>query len=209
MPTAIAVSTQTNIKNFDEFVADLKANPGKRNYANMGASDLLQMMLLKRAIGADFEVIRFNGAAPAFQAMFSGDVQFTYTTIGILKPLADSGKVRILAVAGARRSALTPEVPTLAEVGGPQVRAELTELTKTVFAGGWFGLVGPANLTPQVVGTLHQATVKTAKDSDFIKRMADLALEPVGSTPEEFSRRVRDDLATWERITKQMNYQAQ
>jgi len=209
VPTAIAAASHMGVRNFDEFVAHLKANPGQRNYANFGATDLLQMMLFRRATGTEFETIRFNGAAPGFQAMFAGDVHFTYTTIGILKPLADAGKLRILAVAGARRSALTPDVPTLAEVGTPDIRPGLLEMTKTVFAGGWFGLVGPANLPPQIVASLHQATAKVARDADFSKRMADFALEPVGNTPAEFAQRVRDDLATWRRITQDLKYEAQ
>lgn len=209
VPTAIAAGSQMGVRTFDEFVAQLKANPGKRNYANFGATDLLQMLLFRRATGTEFETIRFNGAAPGFQAMFAGDVHFTYTTIGILKPLADAGKVRILAVAGSRRSALTPEVPTLAEVGTPEMKPALLEMTQTVFAGGWFGLVGPANLPPAIVATLHQATARVARDVDFTKRMADFALEPVGNTPAAFAQRVRDDLATWRRITQDLKYEAQ
>jgi tripartite-type tricarboxylate transporter receptor subunit TctC len=209
VPTAIAASTQMNVRNFDEFIADLRANPGKRNYANFGATDLLQMMLFKRATNTDFEVIRFNGAAPGFQAMFAGDVHFTYTTIGILKPLADAGKLRILVLTGTRRSPLTPDVPTILEVGTPDIRPAVAELGRTVYAGGWFGLVGPGNVPAPIVNTLHQATVKVAKDADFAKRMADFALDPVGSTPAEFSQKVREDLAAWRKTTQDLKYEAQ
>jgi tripartite-type tricarboxylate transporter receptor subunit TctC len=210
VPTAIAVPAQLGVKNFDEFIADLKANPGKRNYANMGITDQLQMQLFRRATGTEFETIRFNGAAPALQAMYAGDVHIVYTTIGILKPLADQGKLRILAVTGSKRSSLAPEVPTIYEVGTPDIRARISELARTIYGGGgWFGLLGPGNLPAPIVNTLHQATVKVTQDAEFAKRMGDFALEPVGSTPAEFSERIRSDLAAWRKITQDLKYEPQ
>jgi tripartite-type tricarboxylate transporter receptor subunit TctC len=210
VPTAIAVPSQLGVKNFDEFIADLKANPGKRNYANMGITDRLQMQLFQRVTETDFQVIPFNGAAPALQAMYAGDVHIIYTTIGILKPLADAGKVRILAVTGSRRSALAPEVPTIYEVGGADTRARIGEVARTIYGGGgWFGILGPGNLPGAIVDTLHQASVKVTRDPDFGARMAKFALDPAGSTPAEFAERIRSDLAAWRKITQDLKYEPQ
>ncbi|HXC41668.1 MAG TPA: tripartite tricarboxylate transporter substrate binding protein [Burkholderiales bacterium] len=204
VPTAIAVSsTLPNIRTLDELIADTKANPGKRFYGSMGATDYLTMQGFRLASGSQFESIRFNGAAPAFQSMYAGDVQIVYTTVGILKPLADQGKLRILAVAGKKRSALVPDVPTLEESKDPKVR----DLPNNLLSTGWFGIVGPAKLPQEVVTKLNGDTVKVTHDPDFAKRMADFGLEPLGSTPEEFAARLRVDLAAWQRITKQMNFQ--
>ena len=142
LPTAIAAVSTLNVRTLDELMADLKANPNKRFYGNMGSTDYLVMQALKQAAGMPFETVRFNGAAPAFQAMHAGDVQVIYTTVGILKPLADQGKLRILVVAGNSRSQLTPDIPAMSESSNPVIR----DLANNVFTRGWFGLVGPAKL---------------------------------------------------------------
>ena len=205
LPAGIATSTASmgNVHNLDEFLADIRANPSKRFYGNMGATDYLVMQVFRQAANLPFDTVRFNGAAPAFQSMFAGDVQFTYTTVGILKPLVDQGKVRILVVTGSKRSALAPDVPAISESKDPALR----DLTTNGFTSGWFGIVGPAKLPQEVVEKLYTASARIAKDPDFVKRMADVGLEPVGSTPEEFTRRIRDYMASWQRITKQMNFQ--
>jgi tripartite-type tricarboxylate transporter receptor subunit TctC len=203
LPAGIAVSSSINVHNLDEFMADIKANPGKRFYGNMGAIDYLIMQKLKQVADLPFDTVRFNGAAPGFQAMFSGDVQFTYTTVGSLKPYVDQGKMRIIVVAGNKRSALAPDVPAIGESKDPMLR----DLVNNGFSPAWFGLVGPAKLAPETVEKLYTASANITHDPDFVKRMSDYALDPIGSTPDEFAKRIKDELATWQRITKQMNFQ--
>jgi tripartite-type tricarboxylate transporter receptor subunit TctC len=205
IPLAIASSAQLPVKTFDEFIADLRANPGKRNYANSGLPDYMHMMVFKRITGTDFVTVRFNGQEPAFQSMFSGDTQFTYTTVGALKPVADSGKVRILAVMGDKRSSLVPDIPALVECGDAQLRPKLAQLA-SYLPVSWFGLVGPANLPAAAVDVLSAATTKVGRDADYKKRMDALALETVGSTPAEFAQRIRDDVDNWRKITQETNY---
>jgi tripartite-type tricarboxylate transporter receptor subunit TctC len=122
LATGIFVSSRMGVNTLDEFIADLKKNPGKRFYGNMGAADFLTMTKFEKAAGIDWDVVRFNGAAPAFQALFAGDVQFSYTTVGAIKPYADAGKVKIIAVSGTKRSALVPDVPAIGESNIPAVR---------------------------------------------------------------------------------------
>lgn len=203
LPTAIAASSAMGVKTLDEFMADIKANPGKRFYGAMGAGDYLIMQAFRIAAGLPFETVRFNGAAPGFQAMFAGDVQFTYTTVGILKPLADQGKLRMLVVAGKTRSKLAPDVPSIFESSNPQIR----DLGNNVFQIGWFGLVGPAKLSADIVDKLHRSSIAVTRDAEFVKRMGEIGLEPIGNSPAEFQQRLREDLATWQRVTKQMNVQ--
>jgi tripartite-type tricarboxylate transporter receptor subunit TctC len=205
LPAGIAVSTagMGNVHNLDEFMADIRAHPGKRFYGNMGATDYLLMQVLRQEADLPFETVRFNGASPAFQSMFAGDVQFTYTTIGILKPLVDQGKVRIIVIAGNKRSPLAPGVPTISESRDPKLRA----LADNGFSPGWQGLVGPARVPQNVVDRLYDASVKVTRDPEFVKRMGDFGLDPVGSTPAEFYQRVKQDMASWQRITKLLNYQ--
>jgi len=205
LSVALMVSSALNVRNLDEFVADLKANPGKRFYANMGATDLMTMTHVLQTLAVPYEVIRFNGAAPAFQSLFAGDVHFTYTTVGVAKPHADAGKLRLLAVTGHKRSPLVPDVPAIGESSNPAVRA----LADGVFGGSWFGLIGPGNLPKDIVDKLWGASVRVTRDADFVKRMGDFALEPVGGTPQEFETRVRRDLEVYRALAKQLKIEPQ
>jgi tripartite-type tricarboxylate transporter receptor subunit TctC len=205
VPAAVMVSSSLNVKNLDEFVADLRANPGKRFYANMGATDMMTMSQFLQALAVPYEVVRFNGAAPGLQALFAGDVQFTYTTIGVAKPHADAGKLRILVVNGTKRSPLLPDVPALGESSNPTLR----QLATGTMSGSWFGLIGPANIPKDIVDALSAASIKVARDSDFVKRMSDFGLDPVGSTPQEFAERVRKDSEAWRQVAKEMKIQPQ
>jgi tripartite-type tricarboxylate transporter receptor subunit TctC len=203
LPAGIAASTSMKVNNLDEFMADIRANPGKRNYGNAGATDNLVMQIFRKTADLPFETVRFNGLSPVLQAMYAGDVQFTYTTIGALKPLADQGKVKILVVSGTKRSPLAPDVPAMGELKDASLRG----LVSNGWSPGWFGIVGPAKVPADAVNKLYAAGVKVVADPDFVKRMAEIGLEPVGSTPAEFSQRLKDDMAMWQRVTKQMNFQ--
>jgi tripartite-type tricarboxylate transporter receptor subunit TctC len=205
LSVAVMVTSSLPVRNLDEFVADLKANPGKRFYANMGATDLMTMTVFLQTLAVPYEVVRFNGAAPGFQSLFAGDTHFTYTTVGVAKPHADAGKLRLLLVTGSKRSPLAPDVPAVGESKNPAVRA----LADSVLGGSWFGLIGPASLPKDIVDRLYNASARVTRDADFGKRMADLALEPVGGTPQEFEARVRRDLETYRAVAKQLNIEAQ
>lgn len=205
LATAILVSPKMGVNTLEEFIADLKKNPGRRFYGAMGAADLLTMSMVEKAAGIDWEVVRFNGAAPAFQALFSGDVQFSYTTVGATKPYVDAGKVKLIAVSGTKRSALAPEVPAIGESSIPAVR----ELGKGAMSGSWFALIGPAGMQRSVVDPVYAAVQRASKDPDYVKTMAKFGLEPVASSPDEFRERVRYELEAWKQIVKELNYEPQ
>jgi tripartite-type tricarboxylate transporter receptor subunit TctC len=205
LATAIFVSPRMGVNTLDEFIADLKKNPGKRFYGNMGAGDFLTMSKFEKAAGIDWEVVRFNGAAPAFQALFAGDVQFSYTTVGALKPYADAGKIKLLAVSGTKRSSLAPEVPAIGESSIAAVR----DLATGTMSGSWFALVGPAGMPKNVVDTVYSAVQKLSKNPDYARAMGKFGLEPVGSSPDEFREQVKRELEAWAQVVKELNYQPQ
>jgi tripartite-type tricarboxylate transporter receptor subunit TctC len=175
----------------------------------MGATDYMQMEVFRKVAGLDWLTVRFNGAAPALQSIYAGDGQFTYTTVGLLKPLQDAGKMRMIAVMGANRSALSPEIPTVVEAAPPSMKAAMAEMVKVSTIGSVFGLAGPAKLPQPVVNTLYEASIKVTKDPEFVKRMADFGLNTLGSTPAEYQQKIRDDMARWKRLAADLKYEPQ
>lgn len=200
LPVGIAVTSQLPARNLEEMLADIKGNPNKRFFASMGPSDYISIQMFQEAGSLPFDIVRYNGAAPGIRALMGGDVQFVYTTLGTLKPLQDQGKLRVVTVWGDKRSALMPDVPPITE--HPAFR-------NVPMTPSWHGIVGPGKMPPEVVKTLADAIAKIARDPDYVKRMAEQGMEVVGSTPQEAVQRVRADIASWQRIAKQLDLKPQ
>lgn len=196
LPLGIAVSSSVDAKDLNGFLADLRANPGKRFYASLGSSDVISMELMRRAGGLQFDSVRYNGAAPGIQNLLSGFVHFTYTTLGVLKPLQEQGKVRVVAIWGDRRSPILPDVPAITEV---------KEFANLPFTPSWHGIVGPANMPADVLQKLSTAIGKVTSDPDYISRMSAQGMEVVGAGPKETAERLKSDTASWQRIAKELD----
>ena len=124
-------------------------------------------------------------------ALLAADVQLSFTNPVAAGPHVKSGKLRALAVAGAKRTALFPEVPTMKEAGFEGVEVAL-----------WYGLLAPKATPPEIVNTLAAAVAKAARDEDLRKRLAADGAEPIGNTPEEFDRSLREDLAKYGEVVR-------
>jgi len=183
-PLVVVVPVASPYKNIDDLIAALRANPGKMNYANIAAGDLVALELLRAATNTKFELIRYNGAVPAFRGVIAGDSHFTITTLGGAVPLTGEGRLRILAVNSAKRFPTMQDLPAVGESALP----ELQSLSKFGgFAGYWWGLIGPAKLPREVVQKLYGAMVEISKDPEFVKRMRSLYTEPGTISPEAFA----------------------
>jgi tripartite-type tricarboxylate transporter receptor subunit TctC len=172
-------------KTADEWIAYARANPGKLNYANISATDLVGFEMVRNAFGLKWETVRYNGAAPAQTAVMAGQADFYAIPVGATaRSLAESGKIRLLAVMAFERSKIMPQVPSFGESSS----AELRELSKFSGVGQyWFSLMGPGGLPRTLVNTLHQAAVKASADADYVRKVAEFGLEIVASTPEAFT----------------------
>ena len=166
-------------KSFQEFVALAKANPGKFNYGSTGVGNSLHltMELLKKETGMAIEMVPFRGDAPLFTSMFSSELQCAVVPMISGKPHIDSGAVRALGVTTINRVASLPDVPTIAEQGLPGFEL-----------GGWMGLFAPAGTPRPIVDRLYRESKAAIEAADLKPRLANLALEPVGSSPEEFDK---------------------
>ena len=156
-PLILAVNKDLGVRNVKELVAYAKAHEGKMNYSSSGIAGSPHMgaLTFEKAIGSKMTHIPFKGGAPALQAVASGDVQLSFGTASSVLPIGQQGLVRMLAVSTAERSAIAPELPTIAESGLPGFEFSF-----------WFGLFGPANLPKDVVDRLYAAAVKVLADPD-------------------------------------------
>jgi tripartite-type tricarboxylate transporter receptor subunit TctC len=162
-----------------ELIAVAKARPGRLNYASSGNGSVfhLGMELFKRMAGVDIVHVPFKGSALSVGAMLAGDVHMMLIGTATGMPLARSGKARAIAIAGARRSPVAPELPTIAEAGlaGYEISS-------------WFGVVAPAATPRAVVARLHGDFARALRAPEVRERLAAAGYEIIGNTPEQFSR---------------------
>ncbi len=189
----LVVPAKLPARSVKELVAMAKDKPGSLNYssAGQGTTQHLAGELFKLRTGTNIVHVPYNGSAPALTALIAGDVQLAFINPVAAGPHVKSGKLRALAVAGARRTALFPDVPTMKEAGVEGVEVAL-----------WYGLLAPRQTPRDIVHTLAAAVAKAARDPELLKRLAADGAEPVGNSPEEFDRRLREDLAKYGEVVR-------
>ena len=177
-----------------ELIALGRANPGRLNYGStgLGAPPHLMGELFKLAAGIDAVHVPYKGDAPMYQALLAAEVDYAFGPLGNAIQHIQSGKLRALAMTGARRSDAIPQVPTMAEAGVPEL-----ELT------GWLGLFAPAATPRPAIARLHTALAEAVADPKVRERFPALGYEPVGSSPEEFADRFKRDLVVYARVIRE------
>jgi tripartite-type tricarboxylate transporter receptor subunit TctC len=190
---AIAAGPQSGAKNWNEFVAWAKANPGKASYATSGAGSLPHFVgvLLSRGIGVEMLHVPYKGSAAYINDLVGGQIPAAVDAIADLTELHRAGRVTILASSGARRSTALPDVPTFGELG-----------VKDVEAMGWFGFFAPAKTPRPVVEALNRAINRALQSPDVVEKLSKVGMDPATSTPEELGRIVAADYAKWGPVVK-------
>jgi tripartite-type tricarboxylate transporter receptor subunit TctC len=181
------------VHSFAEFVALVKANPGKYFFASTGTgtSSHLSGELLKTMAGLEATHVPYKGAV-ALNDLLSGEqVHFMFATIPSVIELVRAGRLRPLAVTSKNRSAAVPEIPTVAESGFPDFEAS-----------SWFGLLGPAGLPSDIALKLQAEIARALRIPEIRDRLVQLGADPVGSTPEEFGAYMRAETAKWAKVVK-------
>jgi len=189
----LVVSAALPARSLQELIALARERPGALNYssAGSGASQHLAGELFKLRTGTSIVHVPYKGSAPALTALIAGEVQLSFSnTVAILQHVR-SGRLRALAVAGAKRTELLPEVPTMKEAGVEGVEVPL-----------WFGLLAPAATPREVVQLLASGVSRAARSPDLRQRLVEQGADPVGNTPEEFERQLRDEVARWVEVVK-------
>jgi tripartite-type tricarboxylate transporter receptor subunit TctC len=189
----LIVSASLPVRTLQDLVAMARERPGSLNYSSAGAGTTQHMAaeLFKLRSGTDIVHVPYKGSAPALTALIAGEVQLSFSNTVAINQHVRAGRLRALAVAGARRTDLMPEVPTMKEAGVEGVEVPL-----------WFGLLAPAATPRDVVQLLAANVAKVARSPEIRQRLVDQGADPVGNTPEEFARQLRDEVARWVEVVK-------
>ena len=187
-PLLLVVNPDVPAKSVKELIAYAKANPGKLNRAHGGSGTSMHLSgeLFVHQAGVDMPQVPYKGSAPALTDMIGNHVQVMFDSMITALPQVKAGKLRALAVTGAQRSPVVPDVPTVAEAGLPGYSAT-----------GWIGVVGPAKMPPAIANKLQAAIAKALADPDLRKTLVDQAAEPIGSTPADFAKFIDAETAKW------------
>jgi tripartite-type tricarboxylate transporter receptor subunit TctC len=194
-PFCLMANKNFEPKTLKEFITYVKARPGKVAYASGGTGSLshLTMVLLCKRAGLEMVHVPYKGGAPAVVGVIGGVVPVYFGNLSEALPHAGHD-LRLLAVSGTKRVKKIPDVPTVAESGYPEFRAET-----------WNGLVAPAH-TPKPVIDLVAGEVQNAlKDPDILSRMDAYGVDPIGSTPAEFAATIKADIEQWHSAIKSAN----
>jgi tripartite-type tricarboxylate transporter receptor subunit TctC len=197
-PNILIVPPSVPASTLQEFVAYVKANPGKLSYGSSGPGTLthLAMEQLKVAAGLDIVHVPYRGIGPAITDILGGQTQALFPGLAAALPHIKAGKMKPLAVTGTKRHPLLPDVPTFEELG-----------YKGFDGVQWYGIVGPANLPAPVVTRLNDEIDKMLQGPDLAERLSSEALQPMPMTPEQFGQYMRDDIAKWSKLAKDRGIQ--
>jgi tripartite-type tricarboxylate transporter receptor subunit TctC len=187
-------------RNVKDLIALARSRPGQLNYGSsgVGAPPHLATELLKTMARVNAVHVPYKGATPAIADLIGGHIDFYIGGISGLIPQVRSGKVRALAVTGARRSSELPDVPTIAEAAIPGYDIST-----------WFGVVAPAGTPKEIVARLNATLAKIVGEKDTQSYLAAQGLEPATSTPDELGRIIRDEIPKFARIVKAAGIKAE
>ena len=193
VPIVLAVNPGVKAATVSELIALAKASPGKLNFGSsgLGSTNHLAGELLKARAGIDIVHVPYRGAAPAMNDLIAGEIPMMFDNMPAVRPQVKGGTIRALAVAGAARSPLFPELPTMVEAGVPNFEAS-----------SWFGLVAPARMSPDVTKVLIETVGKVMKEPDMAKRLAEVGAEPGTLSGDAFGAFLRSEVDKWGQVVK-------
>jgi tripartite-type tricarboxylate transporter receptor subunit TctC len=176
-----------------ELIEEAKAHKGELTYGSFGNGSAAHLAgeMFKAAAGVDIVHVPYKGSAPALTDLLGGQIDMMFDVLVTGLPHIKAGKLRALAVTGAKRSKLLPDVPTMQEAG-----------VKDYSAATWFGLLAPAGAGPEIVDLLSKASDKVIADKQFRQALASQGAEVEGGTPQEFGSFLRAELEKWGKAAK-------
>ncbi|MEQ1774133.1 MAG: tripartite tricarboxylate transporter substrate binding protein [Burkholderiales bacterium] len=192
-PGALATHPSLPVNSVKEFIALAKARPGQINYSSSGngSAPHLSMALLTSMAGINLVHIPYKGGAPQVTALVGGEAQASLATVSTVIVHVRSGRLRALGVSSAKRSAILPDVPTIAEAGVPGYEMS-----------PWIGIYAPANTPKAIIDKLNAESNKALKHPDVANSLTNQVLDPQPSTPEEFAQRIRIDYEKYGKLIK-------
>ena len=199
-PLMLVVHPSVAAKSVQELVALAKSRPGQLNYGSggVGSTPHLSGELFKSIAGIEAVHVPYKGGAPALSDLVGGQLSFMIENVPGTMPFVKAGKLRALAITSAKRSALEPALPTMAESGVPGYEVI-----------GWNGLVAVKGTPPAIVTKLYTEVARVLRAPEVTQRLTALGAEPVGNTPSEFGAFIKAEMVRWGRIIREKGIRAQ
>lgn len=190
--SVLIVNPAVKAATLGELIELARAQPGKMNYASSGIGTVTHLAgeLFKNMANVQIATVMYKGGAPALTAILRGEVDMSYENTLLVIPHIKAGKLRALAVTGAKRNPQLPEVPTIGEV------------LPGYAASGWYGLLAPAKTAPEIVARLEAEAIKATRAPEVAERLTASGAEPLGSTAAEFAALIRSEIEKWARVVK-------
>jgi tripartite-type tricarboxylate transporter receptor subunit TctC len=191
-PNVLVVHPSLPAKSAKDLVALARARPGALNYSSSGSGTTQHLSgeLFNLRTGVKIVHVPFRGTAPSLTAVVGGEVEMTFANIPAISAFVKGGRLRPLGTTGLKRATQMPDVPTLKEVG---IDVEVTVR---------YGIFAPVATPREVVNTLANAIAKAARSPDTRQRLLDQGAEPVGNSPEEFARIMREEVKRWAEVVR-------
>ena len=192
-PLLVVVHPSLPVTSIKQLIALAKAKPGELNYASngFGSSTHLATELFKVMTGTNMTHVPYKGLAPATTDLLSGQVQVMFSSAVAMLPHVKAGRLRALAMTGAKRSTAIPDVPTVAEAG-----------VRGYEAGSWYGILAPAGTDKAIIDTLSREIAAATRTPEILERLNNEAVIPIGSTPAEFASHIRKEHARVAQVVK-------
>ena len=198
VPNVMVVNTEkakaAGINNVRDFIRVAKANPGKFNMASSGNGTSIHLAgeLFKTMSGVYMTHFPFTGSGPALLSLVSGDMDVMFDNLPSSMQLIKSGRLKALAVTSAQPSAALPDVPTVEQAGG----------LKGFDASSWFGLLGPAGLSPEIANRIQQEVARSLATATMKEKLLAQGAIPSGNTPAQFAQMIDSELKKWQPVVK-------
>jgi tripartite-type tricarboxylate transporter receptor subunit TctC len=192
-PNVLVVNAKLPAHSVKDLIAMARTSPGKLNYssAGVGTTQHLAAELFKLRTGTFVVHIPYKGTAPSLAGLIGGEVELSFANIPSIQAHLKSGRLRALAVTAARRDPQIPDVPTMKEAGLEGVEVVV-----------WYGVFAPAGTPREIVQKLADGIQRATRDPETSKRLLEQGAVPVGNTPEEFAKLVREEVARWAEVVK-------
>lgn len=196
-PYVLAVGANVPVNSVAELITYAKAQPGKLFYGTAGVASPLHLLqeVFNQAVGINLTHVPYKGNGPMLVGLMGGEIQVALDTVTSARPLAEGGKLKILAVTSPNRNAALPNVPTLEEVG-----------VKGLSAGTlWQGVFLPKGTPEPIVAKWNAAVLEALRVPAVRAMLAELGFDVIGTTPAQLGERINRDIALWEGVVKSAN----
>lgn len=196
----MAVRRELPVQDVAGIIALARAQPGSLTFGSsgVGASNHLGPELLRSLLGLEMNHVPYRGSAPAITDLIAGRIDIFFDNLPSILPHIRGGAVRVLAAASAARIPELPDVPTFGEAG-----------VQGMVIDSWFGFMAPARTPPAAIAALNAAFARALADDTVRRRLAELAVTPVGGTPEQMGAHIRTEVARWAEVVRRNNIRAE